>query len=348
MLGKMMRVTLVEPGKLEIDCTEIPKPEKDEILIKIMRVGICGSDQAIYSGKHPYAKSPLVMGHEFAGIIEELGDDVAGFAPGTRVTVIPHVVCGNCKACRTETYNFCEELRCMGAEADGAFVQYKSISKNMIMPIPDTISIDDAALIEPACVAYHGAKRGEINDDDKVLIVGAGPIGIFCMQSCKVLGAKKVYIADIDSWRLKLAERLGADGIIDVSKESLETGLIRLAGSSKEIDVFFDCVGGKGNVFDQILQLARRGTRVVMVGVLQNEYDIPHLPDFVQHELRLSGTTMYVPRDYREMIQFMSEGKIKTDGMITHYFKLKEIKKVFELIQRKEERFFKIMVIVNE
>lgn len=348
MSDKMLRVTLVKPQELEIDYTDIPKPGKDEILIKILRVGVCGSDPTIYYGRHPYVTFPVVMGHEFAGTVEALGEGVTGPAVGTRVTVIPHLVCGKCRACRTETYNFCEELRCTGAEADGAHVQYKVMPREMVMPIPDTMTMDDAAMVEPACVAYHAAKRGEIKPDDKVLVIGAGPIGIFNMQSAKALGAKEVYIADMDEWRLNLALKLGADGIINVSKESLEEGLTRLAGGPKEIDAFFDCVGEKGRVFDNILQLARRGTRVVIVGVLQNGCDVPHLPDFVQHELRLSGTTMYVPQDYREMIKLMGEGKIKTEGMITHYFKLEDIKTVFDLIERKQEKYFKMMLTVNE
>ena len=347
MKGKMLRVTLVNPKELVIDQTDIPTPGKGEVMIKVLRVGVCGSDPTIYYGRHPYVKYPVVMGHEFSGTVEALGEGVNGPVIGTRVTVIPHLVCGKCKACKSETYNFCEELKCTGAEADGAHQQYKCMPAEMVMPIPDSMTMDDAATVEPACVAYHGAKRGELKSEDKVLIIGAGPIGIFCMQSCKALGAKEVYIADMDAWRLNLAKELGADGIIDVSKESLTDGLSRLTGGHKEIDVFFDCVGEKGKVFDQILQLARRGTRIVIVGVLQNGYDIPHLPDFVQHELRISGTTMYVPQDYREMIQLMGEGRIKTTGMLTHYFKLEEIKTVFDMIEKREEKFFKIMLTVN-
>jgi L-iditol 2-dehydrogenase len=348
MRDKMLRVTLVRPKELELDYTEIPKPGRDEILIKVLRIGVCGSDPTIYYGRHPYVTFPVVMGHEFAGTVEALGEGVAEPAVGTRVTVIPHLVCGKCKACKTETYNFCEQLKCTGAEADGAHVQYKCMPKEMVMPIPDTMAMEDAAMVEPACVAYHGAKRGEIKPEDRVLIIGAGPIGLFCMQSCKALGAREVYIADMDGERLELAKKLGADGIINVSGESLQEGLVRLVSDPKEIDVFYDCVGEKGKVFDQILQIARRGARVVIVGVLQNGYEIPHLPDFVQHELRLSGTTMYVPQDYREMIRLMGQGKIKTEGMISHRFKLEEIKAVFNLIEMKKEKFFKIMLTVNE
>lgn len=348
MHGKMMRVRLVEPGKLVTDRTDIPVPGKGEILIKVLRVGVCGSDWTIYNGKHPYVTFPVVMGHEFAGLVEMPGEGVEGMKAGTRVTVIPHLACGECEACKAGKYNFCEKLRCTGAEADGAHVQYIVMPAEMVIPIPGDMSLDDAAMVEPACVAYHGAKRGGIEPGDKVLVIGAGPIGIFCMQCCKVLGAGEVYIADMDETRLELALKLGADGTINVLEEALEHGLARLAGSAKKIDVFYDCVGERGKVLDEILKMARRGTSVVVVGVLQNNYDIPHLPDFVQHELRLSGTTMYVPEDYREMISLMAEGRIRTEGMLTHYFKLDEVEKIFTMMEKRQEKFFKIMITVND
>ena len=340
----MIRVTLSKPGEFVIDQAEKPRPGKGQVLIKVIRCGVCGSDPTIYRGLHPYAKNSLIMGHEFSGTIEELGENVNYLQKGMRVTVIPHVVCGKCKPCLSETFNFCEELKCMGAEADGAHVNFVSVDARMALPIPENISMDDAAMIEPACVGYHGAKRGEIKPGDVVLVVGAGPIGIFTMQSCKVLGADKVIIADLDEWRLDLATSLGADGTINVSKETLTEGLTRLLGSAKNVDVFYDCVGEKGKVFDEILKIARRGTRVVLIGVLQNNYVVPHLPDFIQHELRLSGTTMYVPQDFRDVIELMSKGKISTKKMITHYSPLSAIKDVFKMIDSRQEPYLKIML----
>ena len=342
-MKKMLKATLAAPEHIVLGECDIPEPLENQILIKIERIGVCGSDPTIYFGRHPYVKYPVVMGHEFSGTVAALGNGVNAPAAGTRVAVIPHLVCGECEACKNGIYNFCESLRCTGAEADGAHCEYIAMPKEMVLPIPDTMSLDDAAMVEPACVAYHAAKRGEIEPDDTVLVIGAGPIGNFCMQSCKALGAKKVYIADMDPERLELAKSLGADGIIDVSRESLDDGLARLCGGGKKTDLFFDCVGEKGRVFNDILKLARRGTRVVIVGVLQNGYDIPLLPDFVQHELRLSGTTMYTPADYRDMIELMGAGRIRTQGMITHYFDLPQIIDVFHMIAKRGEKFFKII-----
>ena len=345
-MGKMFAATLVAPEHIVVGEADIPVPGKNQILIKVERVGVCGSDPTIYFGRHPYVKYPVVMGHEFSGTVAALGEGAADPIVGTRVAVIPHLVCGECEACKAEIYNFCESLRCTGAEADGAHCGYIAMPKEMVLPIPDAMSLDDAAMLEPACVGYHAAKRGQIEPGDTVLVVGAGPIGNFCMQCCKALNAGRVIIADMDRERLELAESLGADGTIDVLQESLEEGLVRHCGSSKKIDLFFDCVGELGEVLNGIIKIAKRGARIVVVGVLQNGYHIPLLPDFVQHELRLSGTTMYTPADYRDMIDLMGnkkDKKISTRGMITHYFDIKEIAEVFKMIAVRKEKFFKIM-----
>ena len=337
----MRKIILDEPYKMsQIEC-DIPQPKSDEVRIAVKRIGICGSDPTIYRGLHPYVTFPVVLGHEISGVIEAVGENVPKERIGERVTVIPHLVCGKCEACQTKTYNFCEELRCTGAEADGAMCDYFCISSEMAVKIPDIMTLDDAALVEPACVAYHGAKRGGIKKGETILIIGAGPIGVFCMQSCFALGAGKVYIADMDTERLALAKQLGATETIHVGTQSIKD-------IEDKIDVFYDCVGEKGTVFNNILEVAKRGSRIVIIGVLQNGYHIPKLPDFVQHELAIYGTTMYVPTDYMEMLKLMGERKIVTDGMISHRFKLEEVPKVLDMLDKRREKTFKILIEVND
>ncbi|MCL2666035.1 MAG: alcohol dehydrogenase catalytic domain-containing protein [Defluviitaleaceae bacterium] len=342
-MPKMFRFILEAPRRLVAGYTDIPICMDDEVLIKIAHVGFCGSDLTIYNGLHPYVSYPVVMGHEFSGTVAAAGKNAGGIAIGSRVAVIPHLVCGECGCCKNGIYNFCEQLRCTGAEADGAHAEYISMPKSMVIPIPDEMTLTDAAMLEPACVAYHGAKRGDIIPGDRVLIVGAGPIGLFCLQCVKALGAGSVYVADTDGFRLAAAQKLHADGVINVGCESLLDGINRLTGS-KNIDVFFDCVGEKGAVLEQILQMARRGTRIVMIGVLQKDYHVPSLPDFVQHELRLSGTTMYTPGDYTDMIGLMSKKTVTTEGLVTHTYKLRELQDVYDMIESKKEKFIKIMI----
>jgi L-iditol 2-dehydrogenase len=343
----MVRFVLKKPGTIERQTVAIPSPGKDEVLIRVTHCGVCGSDPTIYHGLHPYAISPLVMGHEFAGRVVARGQGVKSPKEGARVAVIPHLVCGVCRPCREHVTNFCEKLRCMGAEANGAHCEYLCVPAEMTLALPADMSLEQAALLEPACVSYHAAKRGDLTRQDTVLVIGAGPIGNFAMQSCKALGARKVIIADLVESRLELALRCGADGVINTAHTTLEEGLQRLLGDPKAVDVFYDCVGGKGRVLNQILSIARRGTRIVVVGVLQSGTDVPLLPDFVQHELRLSGTTMYIPQDYRDMIRLMAKGTICTEGIVTHHFGFEDIPSIFQMVDAGKEPFFKIMINVS-
>ena len=343
----MRKLVLEKPYTMKMIQAPVPKPDAGQVRIKVCKIGVCGSDPTIYKGLHPYVTFPVVLGHEISGIIDAVGENVTEERVGQRVTVIPHQVCGRCEPCRHEIFNFCEELKCTGAEADGACCDYFCIDSQMALEMPDTMTMEMGALVEPACVAYHGAKRGQLRNTDRVLIIGAGPSGIFCMQSCFALGAKEVYMADMDADRLELAKALGASGVLDVSREELPEGLARLTGSRKNIDVFYDCVGEKGVVLNNILSVAKRGSRVVVIGVLQKEYGIPLLPDFVQHELSLSGTTMYTPGDYREMLRLMGEGIIRIDGMVSHHFSLEELPDVLDMMVNRREKTFKVVLDVS-
>lgn len=344
----MRKLLLLAPYQMRLTKAPIPEPGAHEVRVRIHKIGICGSDPTIYKGLHPYVSYPLVPGHELSGVIDAVGSNVPHTRIGQRVTIIPHQVCGHCAACEKEIYNFCEELKCTGAEADGGMCDYFCIDEKMALEIPQSMTLEQAALIEPACVAYHGAKRGQLVAGECVLIVGAGPIGVFCMQSCFALGAKQVYIADMDTDRLRLAQQLGASGVINAAEETLAQGLRRLAGSEKNIDVFYDCVGEKGTVLNNILSVARRGSRVVVIGVLQKQFQIPLLPDFVQHELSLSGTTMYVPQDYRDMLSLMERGIIRIDGMVSHHFPLERVPEVLDSIVNRREKTFKVVIDVVE
>jgi L-iditol 2-dehydrogenase len=171
---------------------------------------------------------------------------------------------------------------------------------------------------------------------------------MFTMQAVKAIGAASVLMADKDADRLTLAQSLGASGTIDVSNETLDAGLDHLAGGGDKIDLFMDCVGFGGEVLSEIIRVARRGVRVVVAGVLEPGCKVPHLPDFVEHELTMIGSTMYVPQDFRDVIDLMAEGKVRTDGMITHSAPLSRVGDVYRMIDSRGEKFFKIILRAHE
>ncbi len=341
----MNRMRLVDLKTMVSERVEIPVPEKDQVLIKVVNVGVCGSDISAFYGKHPYIPCPIVLGHEFSGYIEKVGAGVTDFEPGDRVTVLPHIGCGKCEACKNETYNLCEDLKVIGCQTTGAHAEFVVAPAKVVFKLPDTMSMEEGAFVEPASVGYHGVKNG-MAPGDNVLVMGSGTIGVFALQAAIALGAGNVIIADYLDERLALAKSLGADGTVDLSAETLEEGLTRLIGSPKKIDYFCECVGGNGRAMEEIIKLARRGTRITSIGILSSNYSLPNLPDVTEHELKVFGSSMFVPDDFRDVIELMGRGKIRVDGMVTHRYKLADIKTMYEMIDGKKEKFFKIMISI--
>jgi L-iditol 2-dehydrogenase len=348
MMAEMMkRVILKKPFKLEVE--EVPKAiaEQGEVLVKVLRCGVCGSDFTIYEGKHPWAISPLIMGHEFAGVIDSVGKGVDSKRVGQRVAILPHRICGNCFGCRQNTSNLCSNLKCMGAEAHGGHAEFVSVPAKMAIPIPASLSFDSAALLEPACVAYHGINRAGNIKGKTVCVIGAGPIGAFAVQSATALGAEKVIVADLKDDRIKLVTQWAYKVFNLTDKPLSET--LRYAGIDKEeIDIYVDCVGQEGQVLEEIMLTSRRNTSVIMIGVLRREYNIPHLAELVQHEITIYGTTMYDHKDYLQMIELMANKKICIDGMITHRFNMEDIPNVLKTFSTNNKPFFKIMLDIAE
>ena len=341
----MLTVKLVELGHFSLEKTPLPgAPGPGEAQIRVKSIGICGSDISAYYGRHPYIHCPIVLGHEFSGVVEMVGPDATNLAIGDRCTILPHLKCGKCPACLEGRYNQCGELKCIGAQADGAFTELVNVPAEMVFPILNSITMDQAALVEPGAVGYHAARKAEPKSGDTLLVFGAGPIGVFTMQAVKALGAGRVLIADKDPDRLDLASSLGADGSIDVSAEGLDVGLDRLAGGAYNVDTFIDCVGFGGEVLNEIIRVARRGSRVVVAGVLESTCSVPLLPDFIEHELQLIGSTMYIPQDFRDVVELIGCGKIRMDGIVTHSAPLSGVEEIYQMIDSRSEKFFKIIL----
>lgn len=338
----MQQTTLVAPKTFTQTTAPIPTPDADEVLVRVAYVGVCGSDISAYFGRHPYVHPPIVLGHEFSGIVTARGG-TGGLAIGTRVTALPHLGCRTCRACRAGRFNLCHALRVIGCQAPGAHAEYVRVPADMAVPLPEAISLEDGALVEPAAVAFHAMRRAAPAANDKVLVLGAGPIGNFAMQCARVLGAGAVYVADLDPGRTTLATALGADGVINLSTETLDDGLARLAGGPEGIDLFVDCVGAHGEALEQLLQLAPRGSRLLVPGLFAANAPLPSLPNLVEHELTLIGTAMYVPQDYTDVLAHLAAGRLRTDGLVTHRFSRADIPAAFAMIDARREPFFKVI-----
>lgn len=201
----MLQQVMTAPKAITFQTVPVPKPQAGEVLVKIKRIGVCGSDIHVYHGTHPFTSYPVTQGHEVSGEIVGLGSGVTGFTVGQKVTIEPQVYCGTCYLCTHGKYNLCENLKVMGFQTTGTASEYVAVDASKVTLLPDSISYDEGAMIEPLAVTVHAARRFPELEGAKVAILGCGPIGILLAQACKALGAAAVLITDISDYRLELA-----------------------------------------------------------------------------------------------------------------------------------------------
>lgn len=280
-----------------------------------------------------------------SGTIAKVGPDTDALPVGTRCTVLPHVPCRKCRACAEQRYNHCMKLQVIGCQTTGAQAEYLIAPADMIFELPESITMEQGAMVEPMAVTYHGMKKGVVPGDN-VVILGAGGIGLFAMQAAFILGANKVYMADFAQNRLELAMNLGATATFDLSKDNLAN---YLAALDESITLFSDCVGGNGDALDTIMDVAERGVRVINIGVLAPGCIVKHLPDLSEKEFTFYGSNMFVPQDFRDVIRHLADGKYKTEGIVTHRVRLDEVPKLFEeVVDKHKEPYIKLMILVGE
>ncbi len=340
----MLQQVMTEPGKIVFRVVDKPEPKNGEVLIKIMRIGVCGSDIHVYHGKHPFTKYPVTQGHEVSGEIVELGEGVEGFAVGQKVTIEPQVVCGECYPCRHGKYNLCEKLKVMGFQTIGTASEYFAVDARKVTPLPDNMTFDEGAMIEPLAVTIHAAKRFPKIQDAKVAILGSGPIGILLAQSCKALGAAQVMITDVSDYRLELAKECGVDFAVNTGQKDFGEALVENFGSDKA-DVIYDCAGNDITM-GQAIRYARKGSTIVLVAVYAQmaNVDLAVLND---HELLLDTSMMYRHEDYVEAIRLTGERKIRLEPLMSKHFVFQDYLKAYKYIDENKEETMKVLIDVN-
>jgi len=330
----MKRHKLIEPKKIVAEEVEIPKPSSGQSLIEVKACGICGTDIHAYHGKHPFISTPIVLGHEFSGVQTETG---------AHVVVEPSLVCGKCYNCRTGRYNICNALKVIGCQSDGAFAEYIAVPMNKVFRIPEEMNFEEAALVEPAAVGVHAARQAGVRQKDRIVIFGAGPIGLMTLQASRALGAGEVTVADFSKVRLELAKQLGADYVVDVAEADLVKWVQKNFGPDG-IDKVFECVGGsQQTTLKQAIELTRKGTRITVVGVFPGS--IPVEMSLLQdREIELVGSLMYRGEDFPTAINLIHRGKIDAKRLISKVFPMDKVSDAFELLEREREGIIKIVL----
>ena len=344
MSEKMIQQLMTAPKEITFREVDIPEPGPDQVLVKIKRIGVCGSDIHVFHGMHPYTKYPVTQGHEVSGKIVKLGQYVSNLQVGQRVTIEPQVFCGRCHPCLHGKYNLCENLKVMGFQTVGTASEYFAVDASKITPLPEGMSYNEGAMIEPLAVTVHAGKRFADMKGAKVAVLGAGPIGILLSQAVKALGAAEVMITDISEKRLELAKSVGADYAINTEKEDFGEALVACFGPDKA-DVIYDCAGNDITM-NSAIQNARKGSTIILVAVFAKmaNVDLAKLND---SELDLNTSMMYRHEDYVDALRFVNEGKIQLKPLESAHFAFKDYQKAYEYIDANREMTMKVLIDVD-
>ena len=340
----MLQQVMTAPREIRFDTVPVPQPGPGQVLVKIKRIGICGSDIHVYHGKHPYTKYPVTQGHEVSGRIAAVGEGVTGFRVGQKVTIEPQVFCGRCHPCTHGKYNLCESLKVMGFQTTGTASEYFAVDQSKVDLLPESMDFDEGAMLEPLAVTVHAAKRAGDVKGLNVCVLGCGPIGILLIQSLKAFGAAKVLATDVSDYRLELAKQCGADVTINTKNAEFGQAMLDAFGPDKA-DIIYDCAGNDITM-DQAIQNARKGSVIILVAVYAGlaHCDLAKLND---SELDLNTTMMYRHEDYVDAIRLVNEGKIQLKPLMSRHFAFREYLAAYEYIDSNRETTMKVIVDVD-
>lgn len=339
----MLQQVMTAPGQIEFREVPMPEPAPGEALIKIMKIGVCGSDIHVYHGEHPFTSYPITQGHEVSGLVEKLGEGVTGLTVGQKVTIQPQVVCGECYPCRHGKYNLCEKLKVMGFQTTGVASHYFAVDAKKVTPLPEGMGLDEGAMIEPLAVAAHAVRRaGDVTGQD-ICVLGAGPIGILVAQAAKGMGARRVMVTDVSSLRLDKAKECGADFCINTKEKDFGEALTECFGPDKA-DVIYDCAGNNITM-GQAIAHARKGSTIILVAVFAGmaTVDLAVLND---HELDLNTSMMYRTEDYDTAIELVNQGKVQLTPLISKHFAFKDYLEAYKYIDENRESTMKVIINV--
>ena len=340
----MLQQVMTAPGKIEFREIETPVPKAGEVLIRIMKIGVCGSDIHVWHGKHPFTSYPVTQGHEVSGEIAALGAGVESLEVGQKVTIQPQVVCGKCYPCRHGKYNLCETLKVMGFQTTGVASEYFAVDAAKVTPLPQEMSFDEGAMIEPLAVAVHAVRKFGDMQGMRVAVLGAGPIGILVAQAAKGMGAESVLITDISDLRLEKSRQCGVDFCVNTREADFGEALVSSFGPDKA-DVIYDCAGNNVTM-GQAIRCARKGSTIILVAVFAGmaEVDLAVLND---HELDLNTTMMYRNEDYLEAIELVRAGKVDLKPLISKHFAFRDYAEAYRYIDENRETTMKVIIDVQ-
>jgi L-iditol 2-dehydrogenase len=336
----MRQATMKSPGIIEFRDTAPPPVGAGQVLLRVRRIGVCGSDVHVYHGKHPFTPYPVVQGHEFSALVEALGDGVSTVRIGDRVTATPQEVCGTCRPCRRGDYHICDTLKVRGFQAPGCAQDLFVTEADKIVPLPETFTFEQGALVEPVAVGVHCVTRAGDVSGRNVAVLGAGPIGNLLAQVAQAQGARTL-ITDISDFRLDVARRCGLGSTSNARQEDLAAAAARVFGKDG-FDIAFECAGVEETINAAIGSIQKGGT-IVLVGVYgeRPRLDVGLVQD---RELNLVGTLMYKYEDFTRAVELMAAGRVVTGPLDSNHFDFEHYPGAYRFIDEAGDRSMKVFI----
>jgi L-iditol 2-dehydrogenase len=338
----MLRAHLVAPREILVEDIPEPTPGQGDVRLQVEACGVCGSDIHAYHGTHPFMPPPLQPGHEFSGVVDALGEGVSDWQVGQRVVVEPSVNCERCQHCVAGRYHLCDALTVIGCAADGAMAEYVVVPARKLIALPDKLTFEQGALLEPLAVGVHALERVDVGADSRLVILGSGTIGLMTLFVARSRGVREITMTDIEDEKLAVARELGAQHTVNVSRVGLADFCRSTFGSKMVFDVAAECVGTEGTVRGG-LPVLKRGGKMLIVGVFPADVrvEIGLLQD---REIDLLGSLMYQKRDFRAAMDLVVSGDAPVHRLISSRHTLDELPLAMEAIDVRPECNLKTMI----
>ena len=339
----MKAAVCTEIGKIEIQDVPRPVPGPGEVLVRVKSAGVCGSDVDGFRGKHPMIQTPIILGHGCSGTIAEVGVGVDRTRVGEAVSVEPFFTCDVCPFCLEGTYNFCADLKIIGHQVPGAFAEYVLIPAKFAHRMPDGVSFEEAAILEPCSGALHAVRRCGIQAGDFAVIIGCGTMGSFATQHCRNLSAEVLVIEPV-AFKRQAALDLGAAHAVDPGIRDVETVVRELTGG-KMADVVIEAVGER-ETLEQTVSLVKNGGTIMLIGWTGNNADPFDLTNTTFKELTVLGTLGFC-RDFPISMKLLGAGKVNIQRIITHRFDLDHVEDAVEMLENRADGIWKAVVNIE-
>jgi L-iditol 2-dehydrogenase len=341
----MRAAYVVENEKVEIRDIDVPTLKADEVLIKVKTVGVCGSDLHLFKGTHAFRKPPAILGHEVAGDIVEIGENVTNFKIGDRVTVEPHLGCGECEFCKQELVNLCTSKKAPGTPSwIGTFVEYFNAPEKTVYKINDNISYEMGTLIEPLAVAVHAIDRITVAEKDSIAILGSGTIGLLALVAAREAGYKNIICTDTQEFNLEMALKQGAKLALNPLKEDVVARVKEFTGG-RGVDVALIAADSKV-ILDQASAMVRRRGEVGVIAMITEKIPV-YTYSFVFNEQTLFGAMTYETKDFVKATEMINNGLDLSD-FLTQKLPLEESQRALDVLSEKKENVIKVIVEVSK